>query len=54
MHTSSTRFAVLFDGFSKSRPGIISKNKTSGFVLTTMSRKYVIMLTMKDMKTKVG
>ena len=53
-HISSTRLAVLFDGFSESEPSIILKNETSGFVLTGMSRKYVIVLVMKDTETEVG
>ena len=53
-HTGSTRFAVLLDKFTKSRPGVVAKDKTSGFVLTRVSREDMIVFVSEYAKSEVG
>ena len=44
MHTSSTGLAIFLDKFSESRPSVVSKDKTCGFVLTRVSGENMIVL----------
>src|SRR5277367_3478425 len=53
-HTSSTRFAILFDCVVESWPSIVSLDKTNCLILTWMTGKYVIVLIAKNAEAKVG
>ena len=44
MHTSGTRFTILLDVLTESRPGIISMDKVNGLVLTGVSGEDVVVL----------
>jgi hypothetical protein len=42
-HTSCTRLDVLLDEFTEARPGIIAADEVNCFVMTRVSKKYVVM-----------
>src|ERR1700678_1060104 len=53
LHADSTRFAVLLDEFTESRPGIFMSNEINCLVLTRVSGKYVIVFETENAESEI-
>ena len=52
-HTSCTRFTILLDKFTESRPGIIAMDEVHCLILTGMSREDVVVLVAENSEPEV-
>ena len=52
-HTSCTRFTILLDKFTESRPGIIAADEIHCLILTRMSREDMVVLVVENSEPEV-
>ena len=52
-HTSCTRFTILLDKFTESRPGIIVADEIHCLILTRMSREDMVVLVVENSEPEV-
>ena len=52
-HTSCTRFTIILDKFTESRPGIIAADEVHCLILTGMSGEDVVMLVAENSELEV-
>ena len=52
-HTSCTRFTIILDKFTESRPGIIAADEVHCLILTRMSREDMVVLVAENSELEV-